>query len=573
MSSILERRLPKYAAPLLLTAAALGFNACNQDEPKQPGPDIPPTPTMAGELPAEAEANTPSPDTKQTTTRVNHNGFDYELLSGITIDQLLETASLLSLRAPEVADTKIFVNAAKLKADQDPADPQITSDLLHAANILFAHSQICQDPQAGIREVAKGYAQDIASYLNEHDQTNWEAQKSKFLESPCYWGEEEQNTTTVVNHNGHDYELYTNVTIDDMIKTAELLPDFNINETVVNKLQGIKTSLQIDPTDPRVVPSLNQIINIADANCQDDIENSRELIRKVVSWVQENQPDYIEGTLKLATQGPCSVTGKAQVDVPPTPPDANSIELYTGVTLDQIINMASTLPESSFKQLAVKNIQSLKKVIQKDPQNFVYLFFMEDIANYSYTNCPTETVREINRMMASWLKQNRPSYFEQGYQLFTQGPCSLTDQTEGPAITRNEDVIPITNLNGHLTFRTNRYSYSLYPASETYSPDFKLYNGPALAFSFAKSQDVLGKAIPLTQEIDRLRQTNPNDPALVPLLKDFLDVFTPEVCNNNFAPGGYLKGIASIEYHMDPTSWPQKVDTYVNHPCFWGEKY
>ncbi len=180
----LERKLSRYAAPLLLTAAALGFNACNQDGPKQPNPSPEPTPAMTGGIPAEATQEAPSP--------------------------------------------------------------------------------------------------------------------------------EDVGNTTLVSHNTNEYELFTGITINDILKTANSLPESNSKEALIDTIQGAISLQNISPTHEGIVPSLNRAFNILGNNCDGDTE--KEIAKEIVSYSRENFPYQYDANSRLYEQGPCSVTEEVQVN-------------------------------------------------------------------------------------------------------------------------------------------------------------------------------------------------------------------------------------------------------------------
>lgn len=465
-----ERRLKwvgTLAVPFLLAACAEKPNN-HPIEPPRYEDNIASQPT-----PQDPPLQNPEPVINQLNgnTIITEDGKTYELRPQVSMKQLLQTASLLSVRAPQAAMVKTHIYSAKQKWEINSRDPQISEDINKAAYLLFSYREICQDTQTSVGGVARDLTQDMASYLYEHDEPFWDNHKSPYINGPCTWGEPDPNAST--------------------------------------------------SREPTIAAP--------------ESENTRNTI-----LIRRGDYEY---------------------------------KLYTDVTLDEIIDTANSLTQTNAKPQIIKKLQTLRNVLGKDPNNTVYLFLLEQVLSMNNNNCEGGKSIELTKQVASWVKQKYPEKYEVSSALFEQGPCSVIEETRAPATTRTENVVPIIDLDGHLTFRTDKYSYKLYPTSEMSPTNFKLYNGPALALAFPNSRDVMFKVIPIVQEIDRLRENNINDPAQIPLLYEILNLITPNVCANNFVPGAYVKAIASIEYHLNPKNWPQKVDNYLNHPCFWGEKY
>jgi len=125
----------------------------------------------------------------------------------------------------------------------------------------------------------------------------------------------EQSAGTIqVNRGAYEYQLYTGVTIDDILKTANSLPESNSKEALIDSIQGAKSLQNISPTHEGIVPSLNRAFNILDNNCDGDTE--KEIAKEIASYSGENFPDQYDANSQIYEQGPCSVTGETQVAAP-----------------------------------------------------------------------------------------------------------------------------------------------------------------------------------------------------------------------------------------------------------------
>lgn len=459
------------AGPLLVACAAENTQSSPKDEPQYV--DAP-----QGQLvPEQTPPQNPEPVINQSNgnTVITEGGKTYELRPQITIDQLLQTASLLSVRAPQASMVQTHIYSAKQKWEINPHDPLVSEDINKAAYLLFSYSQICQDPQAGVGGVARGFAQDAASYLHENDPEFWEDHKSLFVNGPCDWSKEES----------------------DALVGAE-------------------------PTDP-------------------EPENTR-------SSIVIHSGDY-------------------------------EYKLYTDVTLDEVIVNANSLPQTSTKPQIVEKLQILRGVLEKNPDNDVYLFLLEEVHSINSGNCVGEKSLELTKQVASWLKQRYPEKYDTGSALFERGPCSVIKEVRAIAPRENQGDNPIIGLEGQLIFQEKDYSYySLFPEAtlDLLLGEPTTDQGTGI-LQFLKDYGYINQQAEadirsLLRAAKQKELANPQDPAIIKDVNsaaNILNVHCFDHDNNGLLTKIYMKYLASHVYLKNPPDWQIHKRIYLDGNCTW----
>lgn len=391
--------------------------------------------------------------------------------------------------------------------------------------------------------------------------------------------------TILVNYDGNTYELYRGITIAKIKETASRLESAD-KDKFVRILAGVDDNITDEnPNGTAITVTLNSIINMADAICEQDKAGFQELTLEIASWIHENQPEQYEGTRKLAEQGPCSVLGENQV-VAPTPESRQNTrstipiysenyeyELYAYVTLDDIIAAANKLPQSNTKPKILENLSIFKTTQNNQPGTDILISLIDEVVALNDANCQGDLPPEFAMLVASYLNRKFPAQFGRST-IFEKGPCTPIRQARSPIARKNHDVVPTTGLGGEPIFWTDKYVYTLYDET-IQSPGDRFSDPVALSIAFGPVIPAFEQVFLKAQKIDEIRRRNTYDPAQLPIFEEILTLTTKEVCDASKVGGtnAYTKSIASVEYYLDPPNWPGKADKYTTHPCFWGETF
>lgn len=447
-------RLAFVAGPLAFVAAV-----CNADA-KQPTPIEPPRykDNIAGQpTPQDSPLQNPEPVINQTNgnTIITENGKTYEFRPQVTIKELLQKASHLSVGVPQAAMVQTFIDLAKQKADINPQDPLISEDINKAANLLFSYSEICQDPQAGIGGVARGFTQDSASYLRENDPEFWEDHKSPFLNGPCDWSKNIDKTTpneeskpsqdqfivTKSRHEGsilitephYRYELYDNATLDTLrnYEVLKIVLKNNLDQTIIDLINtDLDKAILMEannPNDPQIIDivtsAAKRIIDSRLQNCQTNglLEG---IVRGYASYIYFKDPKKWPENKKPLLDSNCfwgeRITIANQYEKINL---ENGLYLYEGINFKELLsenNVASLREFEPYPNsqalinstlLKIRDAQTLASQSPTSP----HITFLIDQATSNMQNiCPYSLhIERYTRLIASLVYEKYPQHFQE----------------------------------------------------------------------------------------------------------------------------------------------------------------
>lgn len=253
-------------------------------------------------------------------------------------------------------------------------------------------------------------------------------------------------------------------------------------------------------------------------------------------------------------------------------------KLYMDVTLDEIINTANTLPQTSTKPKIIENLQTLRTVLEKNPDNTVYLFLLEQVLSINNDNCKGGQSIEFTKQIASWVKQKYPERYEISSALFELGPCSVIEERR--AIVPREDYTasPIIGLEGFLVFHEKDHPYYSLDPDTTLdkligSPNDPNYGNTLLGF--LKENKYIGPEAAdaiknLLQKAQQAELANPQDPAIIEYANSAADILNMH-CFDHDRDGvllkGFMRGVGSRVYILKPDGWPKNKRLYLDGKC------
>lgn len=183
------------AGPIALVAATVAATCSTDEKPKTPV------------IPNYVEDQIENPPTLQPTPKttvptateeggreVNLSGSDesLNLYDGITAENLLATATMLDTRMPgQINETLGLLKAAQLEEETNPLNPDNGQRVKQVTDILISkEDELCTATNPGIRDLARGFAKELTSYLNQNAQEQFEIIKPDMIASKCYWEEQ-----------------------------------------------------------------------------------------------------------------------------------------------------------------------------------------------------------------------------------------------------------------------------------------------------------------------------------------------------------------------------------------------